>query len=77
MKLSLLIMLSNFFLPKTELPLQKQDANVEEKKREKGKKRLVFFSEEILEKTDDKIVLVNLIKAVIQNGNRIHMKNGK
>lgn len=64
-------------MPKTELPLQKQDANVEEKKREKGKKRLGFFSEEILEKIDDKIVLVDLIKAVIQNGNRIHMKNGK
>lgn len=49
-------------------------------KRKKGKrekKDCFFFSEEILEKTDDKIVLVDLIKAVIQNGNRIHMKNGK
>lgn len=48
-----------------------------EKKKRVKEKRLLFFSEGVLEKTDDKIVLVSLIKIVIQNGNRIHMENGK
>lgn len=48
---------------------------MEKEKNGKGKK--IFFFRGGIEKTDDKIVLVSLIKIVIKNGNKIHMENGK
>lgn len=47
------------------------------KRKKREKEKIFFFSEEVLKKTDDKIVLVSLIKIVIKNGNKIHMENGK
>lgn len=46
-------------------------------KEKKGKGKKIFFFRGGIEKTDDKIVLVSLIKIVIKNGNKIHMENGK